>query len=141
MTDELPHGWMLLFRIEIPIVLVTCIYWFLFPGDYFYRLFGRTGFDAADYILLQQSSIIVFSIFVWFYARVLFSKHVPLRFFRYLQEAASINDTFIIIASVYVYRHLATQGATIIAQIVMTSFWLAVRVIFLLRVNLAEKTV
>ena len=81
MQDELPRGWKLIFGIEIPICLATCVYWFGFPSDYFAKLLGRQTFDAADYVLLQQRAIPIFSVYVYFYGRLLLSPKVPLRLF------------------------------------------------------------
>jgi hypothetical protein len=75
----LPGPWRIVFAVEILICLGTCLLWLLAPAEYLGRFLGKRPHDVADYLLLQQSTAVVFPIFVYFYGRVLVSRRVDLR--------------------------------------------------------------
>ncbi|MCW2944590.1 MAG: hypothetical protein JWR24_1307 [Actinoallomurus sp.] len=87
----LPGPWRIVFAVEIPICLGTCLLWLLAPAEYLGGFLGKRPHDVGDYLLLQQSTAVVFSMFVYFYGRVLVSRRVDLRTFRYLQEAMALG--------------------------------------------------
>ena len=53
-----------MFAVEIPICLGTCLLWLLAPAEYLGGFLGKRPHDIADYLLLQQSTAVVFSMFV-----------------------------------------------------------------------------
>lgn len=124
----------MVFAVEIPICLGTCLLWLLAPGTYLGGLFGKRPHDVADYLLLQQSTAVVFSMFVYFYGRVLLSRRVDLRTFRYLQQALALGDVFVLGASWAAYAYLAPRPEVLFAQVAMAALWLGIRVLFLVRV-------
>jgi hypothetical protein len=123
----------MVFAVEIPICLATCLLWLLAPGVYLGGLFGRRPYDAADYLLLQQATAVVFSMFVYFYGRVLFGRHVDLRTFRHLQEAMALGDVFVLAATGAAYAYLAPRPELLVGQAAMAALWLGIRVLFLVR--------
>lgn len=124
----------MVFAIEIPICLGTCLLWLLAPEEYLGGLLGRRPHDVADYLLLQQSTALVLSMFVYFYGRVLLSRRVDLRTFRYLQEAMALGDVFVLGASWAAHAYLAPRPEVLFAQAAMAALWLGIRVLFLIRV-------
>lgn len=132
----LPVRWRIVFAVEIPICLLTCLLWLFAPGEYLDGLLARPH-DTADYLLLQQSTAVVLSMFVYFYARVLFGRRVDLRTFRHLQEAMALGDVFVLGTSWAAHAYLTPRPALLIAQTAMAAIWLSIRVLFLVRVPAA----
>lgn len=128
----LPLRWRIVFAVEIPICLGTCLMWLLAPAAYLDGLLGGRH-DAGDYLLLQQSTAVVFSMFVYFYARVLLGRHVDLRTFRHLQEAMALGDVFVLGASWAAYAYLNARPGLLFAQAAMAALWLGIRGLFLVR--------
>jgi hypothetical protein len=124
----------MVFAVEIPICLGTCLLWLLAPAEYLGGFLGRRPHDVADYLLLQQSTAVVFSMFVYFYGRVLFSRRVDLRTFRYLQEAMALGDLIVLGASWAAHAYLTPRPGVLFAQTAMAALWLGIRVLFLIRV-------
>jgi hypothetical protein len=130
----LPGTWRTVFAIEIPICLGTCLLWLLAPAEYLGGFLGKRPHDVADYLLLQQSTAVVFSMFVYFYGRVLFSRSVDLRTFRHLQEAMALGDVLVLGATWAVHAYLMPRPDLLFAQTAMAALWLGIRVLFLIRV-------
>ncbi|MEU9211796.1 hypothetical protein AB0D27_28645 [Streptomyces sp. NPDC048415] len=84
-----------MFAVETPICLGTCLLWLLAPAQYLGGILGKRPHDVADYLLLQQSTAVVFSMFVYFYGRVVVSRRVDLRTFRDRQEAMALGDVIV----------------------------------------------
>jgi hypothetical protein len=131
---SLPGPWRIVFAIEIPICLGTCLLWLLAPAQYLGGFLGKRPHDVADYLLLQQSSALVFSMFVYFYGRILLSGRVDLRTFRYLQEAMALGDVIALAAAWMAHAYLTPQPGLLVAQTAMAALWLGIRVLFLIRV-------
>jgi hypothetical protein len=129
-----PRPWRIVFSVEIPICLGTCLLWLLAPAEYLGGFLGERPHDVADYLLLQQSTAVVFSMFVYFYGRVLLSRRVDLRTFRYLQEAMALGDVIVLVESWAAHAYLAPRPDMLFAQVAMAALWLGVRVLFLIRV-------
>ena len=132
--DGLPGTWRIVFAIEIPICLGTCLLWLLAPAEYLGGYLGKRPHDVADYLLLQQSTAVVFSMFVYFYGRVLFGRRVDVRTFRHLQEAMALGDVLVLGATWAAHTYLAPRPDLILAQTAMAALWLGIRVLFLIRV-------
>ena len=130
----LPGTWRTVFAVEIPICLGTCLLWLLAPAEYLGGFLGKRPHDVADYLLLQQSTAVVFSMFVYFYGRVLFSRRVDLRTFRHLQEAMALGDVLVLGATWAAHAYLMPRPDLLFAQTAMAALWLAIRVLFLIRV-------
>lgn len=130
----LPGTWRIVFAVEIPICLGTCLLWLLAPGEYLGGFLGKRPHDVADYLLLQQSTAVVFSMFVYFYGRVLFSRRVDLRTFRHLQEAMALGDVLVLGATWAAHAYLAPRPDLLLGQTTMAALWLGIRVLFLIRV-------
>jgi hypothetical protein len=130
----LPRHWRMVFAAEIPICLGTCLLWLLAPAEYLGGLVGERRHDVADYLLLQQSTAVVFSMFVYFYGRVLLSRRVDLRTFRYLQEAMALGDVIVLVATWAAHAYLTPRPGLLLAQAAMAALWLGIRCLFLLRV-------
>jgi hypothetical protein len=124
----LPGHWRIVFAVEIPICLGTCLLWLLAPAQYLGGFLGKRPHDVADYLLLQQSTAVVFSMFVYFYGRVLVSRRVDLRTFRYLQQAMALGDVIVLGAT------WAAHADLLFAQTAMAALWLGIRVLFLIQV-------
>ena len=73
-------------------------------------------------------------VFVCFYGRVLVSRRVDLRTFRYLREAMALGDVIVLGASWAAHAYLATRPDVLFAQTAMAALWLGIRVLFLIRV-------
>jgi hypothetical protein len=131
---SVPRPWRIVFSVEIPICLGTCLLWLLAPAEYLGGLLGKRPHDVADYLLLQQSTAVVFSMFVYFYGRVLLGRRVDLRTFRYLQEAMALGDVIVLVATWAAHAYLAPRPDMLFAQAAMAAVWLGVRVLFLIRV-------
>ena len=131
---SLPGPWRIVFAVEIPICLGTCLLWLLAPAEYLSGFLGKRPHDVADYLLLQQSTAVVFSMFVYFYGRVLLSGRVDLRTFRYLQEAMALGDVIVLVATWAAHAYLAPRPDVLFAQTAMAALWLGIRVLFLIRV-------
>ncbi|MCW2859385.1 MAG: hypothetical protein JWP48_1093 [Actinoallomurus sp.] len=131
---DLPGLWRIVFAVEIPICLGTCLLWLLAPAEYLGGFLGKRPHDVADYLLLQQSTAVVFSMFVYFYGRVLLSHRVDLRTFRYLQEAMALGDGIVLGASWAAHAYLAPRPDVLYAQTAMAALWLGIRILFLIRV-------
>lgn len=131
----LPGPWRAVFAAEIPICLGTCLLWLLAPAEYLNGLFGKRPHGVADDLLLQQSTAVVLSMFVYFYARVLLSRRVDLRTFRYLQEAMALGDVFVLGATWTAHAYLTSRADLVFAQTAMAALWLGIRCLFLIRVQ------
>jgi hypothetical protein len=124
----------MVFAVEIPICLGTCLLWLLAPAEYLGGFLGRQPHDVADYLLLQQSTAVVFSMFVYFYGRVLLSGRVDVRTFRHLQEAMALGDVIVLATTWAAHAYLAPRTDLLVAQTAMAALWLGIRVLFLIRV-------
>jgi hypothetical protein len=131
---RLPGRWRIVFAVEIPICLGTCLLWLLAPAQYLGGFLGKRPHDVADYLLLQQSSALVFSMFVYFYGRILLSGRVDVRTFRYLQEAMALGDVIVLATTWAAHAYLAPRPDLLVAQTAMAALWLGIRVLFLIRV-------
>ena len=123
-----------MFALEVPICLGTCLLWLLAPAEYLGGFLGKRPHDVGDYLLLQQSTAVVFSMFVYFYGRVLLSRRVDVRTFRYLQEAMALGDVAVLVATWATHAYLAPRPDLLFAQTAMAVLWLGIRVLFLIRV-------
>jgi hypothetical protein len=130
----LPGRWRIVFAAELPICLATCLFWLFAPAEYLGGFLGKRPHDLADYLLLQQSTAVVFSMFVYFYGRVLLSRRVDLRTFRYLQEAMALGDVLVLAATWAAHAYLTPRPELLFAQTAMAALWLGVRGVFLVRV-------
>lgn len=130
----LPGTWRIVFAVEIPICLGTCLLWLLAPAEYLGGFLGKRPHNIGDYLLLQQSTAVVFSMFVYFYGRLLVSSRVDLRTFRYLQEAMALGDVLVLGATWAAHAYLAPRPDLLFAQSAMAALWLGIRVLFLIRV-------
>lgn len=132
-STEISPRWLGIFRLEIPLCAVTVAYWLLAPDHYLERMFGSAGVDASERYLLWQAGSAVLSMFVWFYGRVLFSRTVHLRTFRFLQEGMTIGDLGVLALSAYLAVVGRPDTGMLVSQVVLAAFWGCLRVVFLLQ--------
>ncbi len=134
--------WKLFFLAEIPICLITCLYWILFPSDYIQN-FNNSNSSYMEASLLQQCAIVVFCCYVYFYYKLLMMEYVTYhtygQIFIWFQEAMLLGDILVILQSLYVCLFLNYKISILIAQIGMASFFGIARIIFMMNCNMLIK--
>jgi hypothetical protein len=129
----IPASWWWLFLVELPLVAGTLVYWIVAPGDYLESTLGVAPSVQTTYLLHLYAGT-VGSLALYFYARVLLSRPIELRTFRYLQEGFLIGDVAIVGLGL---ANLGVEGldpGKVWAQITLAAVWGAIRVVFLARV-------
>jgi hypothetical protein len=126
---SLSRAWRVIFACEILICLGTVLFWVIGPAEFLRDLYGIEGPGA--YLLLQQSSNVVFCAYVYLYFRLLTAKPFDLRAFRWLQEAMAIGDVLILATSVSQALMLQPKIEMLAAQAGMAALWLTIRLLFL----------
>jgi len=129
-SKPISNRWRAIFRIEIPIVLATGVYWIVAPEHYTRMMFGVTA-DVGHHYLVLQSASTVLTLLVWFYARVLFAPSIDLRTFRYLQEGMALGDLGILGLSVYLALAAHPDVGMLVSQVFMAALWGSIRIVFL----------
>lgn len=127
---SLSRAWRTIFGLEILIVAATCLVWLLRPASLLEGLYGLDA-DAGAYLLLQQSSNVVFCAYVFLYLRMLRARPFPALPFRWLQEAMALGDVFMLAQSVAMWRLLDATPLLLVAQAGMATLWLGIRVTYL----------
>jgi hypothetical protein len=129
--------WRRFFLVEIPICFATGAYWLVAPGHYVQQTYGVAAPDAAHEGLTRQLAFVLLTVLVWTYGRWLASGRVELRPFRLLQEGLALGDVLIIAGAAHAASTSAMSPAMALAQSAPAAFWLAVRVVFLVRTQTA----
>ena len=130
----IPSRWRNLFRVELPLVAGTVVYFVVSPESYLADVLGIAAPDTGtvDLLLLYAGS--VGSLVFWTYARLLFLPDPHLPSFRAFQEGLLIGDLEVVGVSL---QMLAERGPTAAlgAQLAMATAWGVLRGVFLLRVR------
>lgn len=129
-TGELSKFWRAVFTVEIFVCLGTVGFWAAAPQPFLRDLYDLESEGA--YHLLMQSANVVFCAYVYFYARILFSKPFDVRAFRWLQEAMAIGDVIIVATTPLLVRDLHPPASLVAAQAGMAALWLAIRLGYLI---------
>lgn len=129
----LPRAWKTTFWLEIPIVGLTVIYWFMSPSAFLADTFGIEAASTNQVLVLYSYASVVATMVFWFYLRLLLQQKVHLPTFRLYQEALFIGDVGIVAIWFYGwwFEHLATAPA--LGGLGMALFWGSVRLLFLRR--------
>jgi hypothetical protein len=132
--------WRRLFAFEVLVCLATVLFWLVAPGDYLAGFYGLERGAPAPYLLLQQSSAVVFCAYVYLYAALLRMRPFPMAAFRRLQEAMAIGDVLVLGSAVAAWRQLQPEPALWWAQVGMATLWLTLRVLWLWRTARTART-
>jgi hypothetical protein len=115
------------------VCLATCLFWLVAPGDYLAGFYGFPAGAPAPYLLLQQSTTVVFCAYVYLYAALLRMRPFPLTVFRRLQEAMALGDVAVLGSAAWAWHALQPAPGLWAAQVGMATLWLVLRLVWLVR--------
>lgn len=125
--------WTYIFWLEIPLVLVTALYWLFTPNHYWQKVIGVLTPGPGQRLVLRLYAGVTLTLVGGYYANLLYFVNVTDVSFVAFQVMLMLGDLFIILVTL-IYMHDQVSNWGLIGQVMMASLWAMLRFIFLVGV-------
>lgn len=125
--------WFYIFWLEIPLVMITTLYWLLTPNHYWRKVIGVLTPGPGQRLVLRLYAGVTLTLVGGYYANLLWFVQLTDVSFIGFQVMLLVGD-LMIMSTTLVYMHYQISNWGLIGQVMMAALWAILRFMFLMQV-------
>jgi len=125
--------WFYIFWLEIPLVMITTLYWLVAPNHYWRKVIGVLTPGPGQRLVLRLYAGVTLTLVGGYYANLLWFAELTDVSFIGFQVMLLVGD-LMIMSMTLVYMHHQISNWGLIGQVMMAALWAILRFMFLMEV-------